>query len=473
MKILFTTLLLFIIDAHVCFAGQVKNLDLTINSSSTEITGTIIIEGISKETFDTNEDQEELKRNLEISFPNFSTSGNPILKKEGEAPTGEAFSRNKYFYVNIQEISVESQNTALETFKFTYTVSIQSNGSAEGGTVVPLEDLKDSETNTITVKAVFVARDEQGNYGNPISETAAQTKLEKDISRVLQSPNESPSNFKVESKQNRALTLSWDTGSVPHTPTPDGEETLSRQPDNVLAMVFNPNSGVVDLDAYQASATEEQGEQFLCQFSPITVGSEGDCIQCIGAETAGVDVWISPAQGDNPDIHSFSIQKNTKKYNVTNLEEGRVYTVVLQYEKGVKQTKCIQATPIRDFSLSEVNGAEEAKVGDKRCFIVTASFGNSFEKHIDIFRWARDHFLEPFDWGHALVEFYYNHSEPYANAIRDSEPLKWASRTVLLPMAYGLYAIQKIWNEPIYALFFLLGLTLLALTVYRRRWKKM
>ena len=60
------------------------------------------------------------------------------------------------------------------------------------------------------------------------------------------------------------------------------------------------------------------------------------------------------------------------------LDIGKPYTVVLQYERGSKRTKCLTIEPEENFSLAEMSGEEEGTLGDPRCFIVSAAYGSTF-----------------------------------------------------------------------------------------------
>jgi len=125
-------------------------------------------------------------------------------------------------------------------------------------------------------------------------------------------------------------------------------------------------------------------------------------------------------------------------------------------------------TPIQNYSLSELNGADEAKEGDPRCFIASAAFGSPFNRHVDIFRWARDEFLETSSLGHKFVEFYYNHSQPFADIIKASPVLQKTVRFILYPIAYFLYALQKSFDSPLLSTI-LLSVFLSFVFIWKRR----
>ena len=73
---------------------------------------------------------------------------------------------------------------------------------------------------------------------------------------------------------------------------------------------------------------------------------------------------------------------------------------------------------------------------------MSAAFGSSFAKHIDIFRWFRDEFLLTNSLGEDLVNYYYKTSPPFADYVAESKVLKMVVRTVLFPLAGVLYLLQ-------------------------------
>ena len=97
--------------------------------------------------------------------------------------------------------------------------------------------------------------------------------------------------------------------------------------------------------------------------------------------------------------------------------------------------------------------------GSSSCFIATAAYGSWLDPHVLTLRKFRDQHLLTNSAGTWFVEFYYRHSPPIADYIRQREGLRVTVRSVL---AIVIYAIEY----PVIA-----GLTpiLLLLTMIRRR----
>ncbi len=73
-------------------------------------------------------------------------------------------------------------------------------------------------------------------------------------------------------------------------------------------------------------------------------------------------------------------------------------------------------------------------------FIATASFGTEMAGKIDVLRDFRDQVLSTSDTGRFLVDFYYRHSPPVADYIRERPILRSLVRTLLLPVV-GLVSL--------------------------------
>ncbi|MGE3972921.1 MAG: CFI-box-CTERM domain-containing protein [Bdellovibrionales bacterium] len=99
------------------------------------------------------------------------------------------------------------------------------------------------------------------------------------------------------------------------------------------------------------------------------------------------------------------------------------------------------STPTRHRAApSEVVGV---LTKEANCFIATAAYGSSFEPHVLVLRQFRSQFLQSHSLGRSFVKFYYKHSPPVADWIRDREWARGAVRFVLLPFwAFATLALE-------------------------------
>ncbi|MBC61999.1 MAG: hypothetical protein CMP11_06035 [Zetaproteobacteria bacterium] len=205
-------------------------------------------------------------------------------------------------------------------------------------------------------------------------------------------------------------------------------------PSKVVAIVISPEVS----DGAELKAKEIQTDQNDLNYpDSICTYSKNDCsIECPTGEH-----FIDPDSTGHADgIEVISTGNNGFKA-ISPLEVDQEYIVFLQYQKGTQRTECKKATPFEDYTLTGLNGGSETE-GDPRCFIVSAAYGSSFAKEIDIFRWARDKFLNTNSLGRNLVDFYYRNSPILADQIRQSPSLQVLMRSILWVPAKTLKALK-------------------------------
>jgi len=72
--------------------------------------------------------------------------------------------------------------------------------------------------------------------------------------------------------------------------------------------------------------------------------------------------------------------------------------------------------------------------GGGGCFIATAAYGSIMHPYVKVLRDFRDRRLLTTTIGKAFVRFYYRHSPPVADVIRDSASLRFMTRAALMPV---------------------------------------
>jgi len=97
--------------------------------------------------------------------------------------------------------------------------------------------------------------------------------------------------------------------------------------------------------------------------------------------------------------------------------------------------------------------------GGGGCFIATAAYGSSLDKHIVLLKSFRDNYLLTNFVGEAFLNLYYKYSPPAANFIRKHDTARTATRIALTPIVYSVQ----------YPYLLLLLLILPALILLKRR----
>ncbi|MFC1820647.1 CFI-box-CTERM domain-containing protein [Thermodesulfobacteriota bacterium] len=97
------------------------------------------------------------------------------------------------------------------------------------------------------------------------------------------------------------------------------------------------------------------------------------------------------------------------------------------------------------------------------CFIATAAYGSSFERHVEILRKFRDVYLLPTRLGNAFVDVYYKYAPPAAAFIGKHEGIRAAVRIGLVPVVGMSYlalhttAVEKIGIMLLLMVFLMVG----------------
>ena len=108
--------------------------------------------------------------------------------------------------------------------------------------------------------------------------------------------------------------------------------------------------------------------------------------------------------------------------------------------------------------------------GGGGCFIATAAFGSSMEKHVTILKDFRDNYLFPNTMGRIFVNTYYKYSPAVAHFIEKHETLRGVIRMGLMPLvviSYSTIHFGPVTTLTVFAVLFILPVCLVAF--YRRK----
>ncbi len=111
--------------------------------------------------------------------------------------------------------------------------------------------------------------------------------------------------------------------------------------------------------------------------------------------------------------------------NLTGLTSQTTYhfRLVVTYNSDISYGEDLTFTTNEKRSSSSRSG----------CFVATAAFGSSIEKHVMILKEFRDKYLTTSEWGRKFVEYYYEVSPSIADIISHHDFLRITSRICLYP----------------------------------------
>jgi Zn-dependent metalloprotease len=147
------------------------------------------------------------------------------------------------------------------------------------------------------------------------------------------------------------------------------------------------------------------------------------------------------------DITGISIDDSPAfSHNGKNTLLPRGQNMVIQIAFSPEKTRGTQAgtlTVISDANNSTLHvsltgtGVSEGG-GGGGCFIATAAYGSYMADEVMLLRQFRDQWLIPNGIGRSFVNLYYKYSPPVAEIIRGNKSMRFAARTALAPLVYGI-----------------------------------
>lgn len=123
--------------------------------------------------------------------------------------------------------------------------------------------------------------------------------------------------------------------------------------------------------------------------------------------------------------------------------------------------------------VSRSNSGSASGGGGGGCFIATAAFGSPIEKHVQVLKDFRDHYLLKFHAGEVFVRAYYKYSPPVADFIAGNNVLRFIVRLGLMPLiAFGYVLVHMSFGQQACIVLTFIFLTVCALKIYRLRFYK-
>lgn len=171
----------------------------------------------------------------------------------------------------------------------------------------------------------------------------------------------------------------------------------------------------------------------------------------------------SPVTETDYTYNSENIDKSLTSYTVTDLKGGPVYYFAVKVfddqGKGSEYSNEVSTATVQKNISYFYDNAND----DTTCFIATAAFGSKLEKHVRILCLFRDRFLLTNHVGAKFVEFYYKHSPPIADSLREHPVARALVRYALLPITGIAYVILNMdtFMLPVYCFIMLISLACL------------
>lgn len=122
--------------------------------------------------------------------------------------------------------------------------------------------------------------------------------------------------------------------------------------------------------------------------------------------------------------------------NDTTTEGDETFTVTLLNPTGSAALDANNVATVTILANDAASGSGTGGGGKSGCFIATAAFGTPMSAEVMALRHFRDGFLVKTGWGRSFVNFYYAHSPPVADFIRDRDWLRSVVRIALRPLIW-------------------------------------
>lgn len=431
------------VKGYISYAGDSVVLEVTLTGVKTSAMGAA-------------RTSEELKKHLEIVLKD--EKGDPIRRSSGSFDQDD-FRIQDVYWDSAAATAVSVADSGPNEVKITYqNIRILKNPNYTTG-----DTLREffNDDNTVYVEIGFAPYN-TGNYAE--SKDDLETEFSGEITKLFALASAAPT-FDSLRSTNGGVSASW---TVPSEVPYSDEE--SRNPPTSYAVLFTSTS--LDLTTESTVANTETGVDTPggeCQVADATDGSVS-CVSCNGSETQQIFLDLEELKRNDSVVAVLTSEANEtgeiSKAALDGLTIGQVVYAFVGYDRGTQWSSCESVTVTRNFSFTEANGEEDAKLTSDDCFIATATYGTSMAKEIGIFRWFRNEYLLSNSAGKWAVKKYYQFGPALASEVSSSPLWKSVSLGILSVLSMFLHILKSL-GMPL--LNVILGCGLFTYAIFSRR----
>lgn len=385
----------------------------------------------------------------------------PILRKSTSST--DENSNQGYYWAEVSP-SISSDSSVAGKYKITMSIEVQVTGNISG--VETIEELATQDTSSPGVKYILEFLDKEGNV--QLKETTTRNAVV-----VYGKPAVAPEGVGYEGIH-KGIQLSWTANTKVNYSVDEGGSEIQFVPSQIVFYLFSQDSGPLDIQGKIVKLDTGEHEATGCRIEYLQ-DSTSCQLTCADAPE-GSEIFLDETQS-NSAITTKVLSNTTSgsgQGKVIGLEPSKKYIVFAQYLGGQKRSDCQVVNTIQTVSLTEINGDEEGKEIDPRCFIATAAWGSSLGTEIDALRWFRDKVLLQLPFGRFFVDLYYTVSPSFALWLNHHQHYKSFVRMALWPLVYLSLTLQELTGitgiDP--QLFFYVVMLVLLLLSMRQYWAR-
>lgn len=265
-------------------------------------------------------------------------------------------------------------------------------------------------------------------YKTP-GETAATHEKDVTLARATAIPSDAPTRITVTGvnqslrvKVGREASIGYSDGSTAAAPA------------QVAVIVIDPSDTSQTFGGFALDTSDPDNDSATtCVFNSAKVDTDDPCVVCGESveEITRSYLDIGADEFSSGSMPRVVLTSGTTA-SVFGLKNDKRYVVAAMYAPdGKGMTQCVSATPVADYTLSELNGEPDGTPASFRCFVATAAYGSALDRHVETLRWFRDAVLASSAPGRAFTRWYYEMSPALARRVAESPTLAAVARGAL------------------------------------------